>query len=234
VTYDDPRTGERVRERKIQEIPYEDLKDVRNRELAVVRAPRSGGQDAVTKYHGADNDDDQYHYTVRRRRTQEYARDRASYAPRGDDVYDRRPARRRSYDDYSDSDSSRESRRRRRHRPRDGDSSSKNSVRNNPARIQNEEDEGRCWYSEKARSDANFLEKNFDSSYDGIIAAAAGAAIGVVTARHYGGEKNKAARTLGAAAAGAAVFNAGENWFRVFTEERQEKKEAKQKEKRSY
>ncbi|KAI7554207.1 hypothetical protein KC343_g5427, partial [Hortaea werneckii] len=36
VTYDDPRTGERIKETRVQEVPYEEVNDVRNRELAVV------------------------------------------------------------------------------------------------------------------------------------------------------------------------------------------------------
>ncbi|KAF2219523.1 hypothetical protein BDZ85DRAFT_268596 [Elsinoe ampelina] len=78
--------------------------------------------------------------------------------------------------------------------------------------------QGRCWYSEKDRKDADFLEKHFDSSYDGIIAAAAGAAIGAMTANRFSKERKK--RNVAASAvAGAVAFNFAENHYRVFTED---------------
>ncbi|GAB7360702.1 hypothetical protein MBLNU230_g0579t1 [Neophaeotheca triangularis] len=50
---------------------------------------------------------------------------------------------------------------------------------------------GRCWYSLKPRREAGWIERNFDSSYDGVIAAAAGGAMGAITARGFtGGVRN--------------------------------------------
>lgn len=97
----------------------------------------------------------------------------------------------------------------------------------------------------KSRKDGNILERTFDSSYDGLFAAAAGAAIGAMTARHFREkipgcsnlenphgkssldpkeEKMKKRLALvGGAVVGAAGFNAAENRFRVFTEDRVER-----------
>lgn len=83
------------------------------------------------------------------------------------------------------------------------------------------------WYSMKKRRDGNFAERNFDSSYDGIIAGVAGAAIGAMTARRFGGEEKKGWKTLGGAAVGAVGANAAENWFRLYTEEKEEREERK-------
>ena len=97
-------------------------------------------------------------------------------------------------------------------------------------------EEGVLWYSCKSRKDASFFEKYFDSSYDGIFAAAAGAAIGAMgvrrmTLKHGVSEEESRAhenqvknrwKTAAGAVAGAAAFNAGENWFRVYTEAKAE------------
>ncbi|KAF4548420.1 Hypothetical protein D9617_28g065260 [Elsinoe fawcettii] len=94
---------------------------------------------------------------------------------------------------------------------------------------------GRCWYSEKERKDADFMEKHFDSSYDGIIAAAAGAAIGAMTANRFTKDEHHKKRTVAASAvAGAVAFNFAENHYRVFVEDEEyfkEKVKTKVKEK---
>jgi len=92
----------------------------------------------------------------------------------------------------------------------------------------------------KNRREGNLLERNFDSSYDGLIAAAAGAALGAITARNLDkdqfedasveGKRTKILKMVGGAVAGAAVLNVGENWYRVYTEEKEERKEEKEKE----
>jgi len=88
------------------------------------------------------------------------------------------------------------------------------------------------FYSGKKRRDANFMEKNFDSSYEGITAAIAGGLIGGMTARRFGGEENNKAKVLAGTALGAAGLNAAENWYRVYTEERAERKAEKQERRR--
>jgi len=89
------------------------------------------------------------------------------------------------------------------------------------------------FYSGKRRGDGNFLEKNFDSSYEGITAAIAGGLIGGMTARRFGGEENNKAKVLAGTAIGAAALNAGENWYRIFTEERAERKAEKKERRRN-
>ena len=87
------------------------------------------------------------------------------------------------------------------------------------------------WFTGEKRKHGSFAQRNFDSSYEGITAAIAGGLIGGMTARRFGGEDNSKVKTLAAVVGGAAAFNAGENWYRVKTEERAEKKE-KQREAR--
>ena len=221
VTYNDPRTGERVRERRVQEIPYVELQDVRQRELAAFgRRPRIQEQALVRRRDDSrDYREEDNPYTVRRStRRERFADDNYLPPPYPRRSEDHRPSQRRD-DSPSDSDSSRERRRRRRNHRR------ARSERGAPK--DQSDGEGICWYSHKKRSEANFLERNFDSSYDGLFAAGAGALIGAMTARRFGptGEDYKRWRTIGGAVAGAVAFNAAENHYRVYTEEREERKQ---------
>lgn len=228
------RSNDRVVERErryVREIPYEEIDDIRNRELAPFRAPYAPAQ--LERRDGYDRSYDGDYYDSRqiaRRNTlappivePRYERGGPS---RSSDARDRRrdyspPQRERQrreyYSDDSDSESSRERRRRRRHR----------RARSEAPANDDDDDGGRLWYSMKNRKDGNWLEKSFDSSYDGLLAAAAGAAIGAVTAKHFAGEENRKWKTLGSAVAGAAAFNGLENQYRVYTEVKQEKREKK-------
>ena len=231
VTYDDHRTGERVRERKIQEVPYEEIEQIRGQELALFRPPVARPRRDDREYYDRRAYDDNY-YSAR-----PPPRDRLA-PPLYDDRYARRSADRqrdRRRDDYRDrrrrddssdssSDSSRERRRRRRHRRAKSEQGG-SSHRNN-----NDEDEdddgGRLWWSNKPRKEGNWRERNFDSSYDGLIAAAAGAAIGGLTAKYFAGDEKKNWKIAGGAIAGGTAFNLAENKYRLYTEEREEEKEA--------
>ncbi|KAK5117838.1 hypothetical protein LTR85_008612 [Meristemomyces frigidus] len=236
VTYDDPRSGRRVRERRVQEVPYEELDNVRDRELALVSVPRD---QEVSRYRGSrqdDNNDDDYEVDrtlrrrVRDRRDDDgYLPPRRSYDDRNDNLapyhrgedYGRHGSRRRATSAYdeSDSDSSRE----RRHRRR------RSRARSEKAAPQQEEDTGgKLWFSMRDRREGNFAERNFDSSYDGLLAGAAGAAIGAITARRFGGTEKRGLKIIGGAVAGAAVVNSAENWFRVYTEVKEEEKGERQ------
>lgn len=235
VTYDDPRTGQRVRERRVQEMPYEELEDVRNRELALVRAPHDQEVSRYRRNPRESDDDEDYEVDqTTRRRVREW-RDDGGYLPprrsddernynlapyRRDDDYGRRGSRRRaaSARDDSDSDSFAD----RRHRRSGRAKSEKGAPK------QQDDGGGKLWYSMKDRREGNFAERNFDSSYDGLIAGAAGAAIGAITARRFGGSEKRGLKIIGGAVAGAAVVNAAENWFRIYTEEREERKEEKE------
>ncbi|RMY72565.1 hypothetical protein D0864_10398 [Hortaea werneckii] len=228
VTYDDPRTGERIKETRVQEVPYEEVNDVRNRELAVV--PERDAE----RYRHEDRrrrSDDEEIYWDKRRTTRQ--RDPSGSIPPlrryyEDPRYYSRPARRSSdydrqeygrrdrprYYEYDDYESSRERGSQRRHR----------RTRSERRPRDEGDEDGRLWYSERDRRDANIVEKTFDSSYDGLLAGAAGAAIGALTARHFAEDnKNRKWKTLGAAVAGGAAFNAAENRYRVYTEDRQSK-----------
>lgn len=122
-------------------------------------------------------------------------------------------------EDYSDRSRSR-SRSRRRHGRKHGHHEERKSK---------DVPTGRCWYSGKERKDADFLERNFDSSYDGIIAAAAGAAIGAMTSNRFSKE-HRARNAAGAAVAGAVAFNFAENWYSRFVEDEEDiKTKAKEK-----
>ena len=76
------------------------------------------------------------------------------------------------------------------------------------------------------------LDRDFDTSFDGVIAAAAGAGIGALTARRVGSrdnpykprEKPRPWKTVGGAVVGAAAFNAAENWLRGYVDDKVEGK----------
>ncbi|KAK5171983.1 uncharacterized protein LTR77_003620 [Saxophila tyrrhenica] len=217
VTYNDPRTGQRVRERRVQEIPDDELDNVRQRERAMVLGPR---RDRGPDYCG--EADDNYVRSPPRRNEDYLAVD--EYRPQRSRSYRGASSRRRSPSSSSASSSDSDYDRRRRHRSRH-----RRARSAKPARPESEDDDGILWYSGRSRKDGNFLERNFDSSYDGLFAAAAGAAIGAMTARRFahteGDEKNmKNVKTVGGLVAGAAAFNAAENRYRLFTEEKQERK----------
>ncbi|KAK3670544.1 hypothetical protein LTR78_009512 [Recurvomyces mirabilis] len=265
VEYTDTRTSPRVRETRIQEIPWEEVSQIRNRERALVRKdsspsppPQQYGQDDE-RYEPRRGQED---YTTRRVERQRHTDDAVvPYRRQADDDYDRRTTPRGAmsrYDNDSDSDSSYDHRRRRRRRGDDrrtrskyrSEAGSRRSQQQDQKQYQdqdpdqNDDNASRLWYSGKPRRDGSFFEKNFDSSYDGLIAAAAGAAMGAITYRNFTSsdadpklsemdpetKNQKILKTVAGAAAGAALFNAGENWYRIFTEEREAKMEKREQE----
>lgn len=185
--------------------------------------------------------------------TPDYRRTDPDYAQDDDRYYNSsRRSRRRDTPSYNDRDQSRDGGRRRRRnrarserRDRDPEHDSetgqtvlyKGQLPLNKNKLGREDENGKLWYSAKDRSQANFFEKHFDSSYDGLFAAAAGAAIGAMGVRRMicvpgiSEEENKAIaaknklKTLAGAVAGGMLFNAGENAFRVYTEEQSEYRE---------
>ncbi|KAK1076175.1 hypothetical protein LTR48_009148, partial [Friedmanniomyces endolithicus] len=158
---------------------------------------------------------------------------------RREDRYDRRAPRRddraaRDQDDTNNNNSDGESSHSRQRRPRrreggrarseDRSQTGRNRRGGGDKEKKNNEqqdDNGKLWYSMKNRREGNLLERNFDSSYDGLIAAAAGAALGAITARNLDkdqfedasveGKRTKILKMVGGAVAGAAVLNVGEN-----------------------
>ncbi|KAF2767629.1 hypothetical protein EJ03DRAFT_337480 [Teratosphaeria nubilosa] len=242
--YDDPRTSDRVRDRRVQEIPFDKIDAIGQRELAVVGLPSTAARELDRPRHASDESSYAVDQT-RTRRTREWA-DANGYLPRYDRsrqdlaYYRPRSSRRRDadYDRPSDDDSSREHRRDRRDRRARSDRDGRRGASASPANDQNQaqsrkpqnknnaanaaDNGGLMWYSMKARHDGNLIERTFDSSYDGLIAAGAGAAIGIITARSFAGQENHRWKTLGSAVLGAAAFNAIENRYRIYTEEKME------------
>ncbi|EMC93244.1 hypothetical protein BAUCODRAFT_26568 [Baudoinia panamericana UAMH 10762] len=234
--YDDQRYADRPRERRVQEVSWDQLDNIRNRELALVVPTLSD------RTNGRDRDEDYAPYAQQRDerdRHTDYDRALVRHNSADDDQQVSRRRDDRYYQDYdgdeSDEESSRERRRRRRrHEERYGRESGGGGGGKNPTAdrtLPPHETEGRLWYSMKERREGNFVERNFDSSYDGLIAAAAGAAIGAVTVRRFApGEegREKTLKAIGGALVGAAAFNCAENWFRVYTEEKEERQERKE------
>ncbi|KAH9830384.1 hypothetical protein Tdes44962_MAKER09040 [Teratosphaeria destructans] len=237
-TYDDPRANDRARDRRVQEIPFDQIDAIGQRELAVVRPPRPAAQELDREGHANGRS-----YAVdqtRTCRTREWADANGHLPPydrgRHDSAYYRPiPSRRRDkyHDRPSDDESSRERRRDRSDRRARSQRNGQKRDYAPPAQDQNQSepqqqnhagnhDDGLMWYSMKARRDGNLIERTFDSSYDGLLAAGAGAAIGIITARRFGGEENHRWKALGGAVIGAAAFNAIENQYRIYTEEKME------------
>lgn len=249
--YDEPRV--RRGNRAWEEIPWDEVEDVRNRELALVRRQDSRSPSPVSRAELVRYDDRAWDapeegeeaYTVRRvskyrdGELVSYRRSVDDYEYNGREPQIARPepyrGDRREYDEDRGERGGR--RPRRDHDDRRAYSERRSAVSRRHRRHDDEEsDQARLWYSEKDRRDANFFERTFDSSYDGLIAAAAGAAIGAITVRSFskddyarnpGEEKKKQflLKTAGGAVAGAALFNVAENKYRVYMEEREEQKE---------
>ncbi|KAK0273959.1 hypothetical protein LTS00_015601 [Friedmanniomyces endolithicus] len=275
VEYRDARTGNRVYERRVQEVPWEEISNVRNRELALVRRRDSSPEPETRRYEERspprrreeESTSQQDQRSPPRRREEEYTSQRGQRSRIGnddevvpyrrEDRYDRRAPRRddggaRDQDDNNDKNSDGQSARSHQRRPRqreggrarseDRSQTGRNRRGGGEKEKKNEQqdDNGKLWYSMKNRREGNLLERNFDSSYDGLIAAAAGAALGAITARNLDkdqfedasveGKRTKILKMVGGAVAGAAVLNVGENWYRVYTEEKEERKEVKEKE----
>ncbi|KAK0363549.1 hypothetical protein LTR91_022420 [Friedmanniomyces endolithicus] len=276
VEYRDARTGNRVYERRVQEVPWEEITNVRNRELALVRRRDSSPEPESRRYEERspprrreeESTSQRDQRSPPRRREDEYTSQRGQRSRNGnddevvpyrrEDRYDRRAPRRddraaRDQDDTNNNNSDGESSHSRQRRPRrreggrarseDRSQTGRNRRGGGDKEKKNNEqqdDNGKLWYSMKNRREGNLLERNFDSSYDGLIAAAAGAALGAITARNLDkdqfedasveGKRTKILKMVGGAVAGAAVLNVGENWYRVYTEEKEERKEEKEKE----
>ena len=192
MTYDDLRTGERVRKRGVQDIPAKEVDNVRQRELASLNKPEEQ-RDLVRRDLTSQN-------------LQPYDRPATQQRFPVDDF--RRPRRRNS---SLSSDASSPSRPPRRRPPRQTG------------------DRERRTRSEDIR---HRLDRDFDTSFDGVIAAAAGAGIGALTARRFGSrddrykpqDKSPPWKTVGGAVVGAAAFNAAENRLRGYVDDKVEGK----------
>ncbi|KAK1069346.1 hypothetical protein LTR74_004912 [Friedmanniomyces endolithicus] len=260
VEYRDARTGNRVYERRVQEVPWEEISNVRNRELALVRRRDSSPEPETRRYEERspprrreeESTSQQDQRSPPRRREEEYTSQRGQRSRIGnddevvpyrrEDRYDRRAPRRddggaRDQDDNNDNNSDGQSARSRQRRPRqreggrarseDRSQTGRNRRGGGEKEKKNEQqdDNGKLWYSMKNRREGNLLERNFDSSYDGLIAAAAGAALGAITARNLDKDQFEDASVEGKRTKILKM-----NWYRVYTEEKEERKEVKEKE----
>ena len=202
ATYDDPRTGERVHIRE-HESPSNYIDNEYDRQLAPVKY-------SYDHHYGSDS-----RSALTTRNLQDY--DRHARRRSEDYDYDDRPRRRRrsssrstnsSPDRYRSYDRRRDDRRDRRphslgtDRPRNGN------------------------FDQKA---GDFVDKNFDQSFDGLLAAAAGAGLGAVAShrlgksdrdRARGSSKDDTWKTVGSSVAGAALGNAAEKRYRQWREEK--------------
>ncbi len=168
VTYEDPRTGERWRERRIEEIADDEVESVRQRELGMVLAPRRGQDQAFYDDGRPDfyrRQDDFFNRPRGLRDDNSFAV--AQYPARRTRSLRRPAARRRSPSSSSESSDDSEYRSRRSRRDQRRARSAKPDV----ARENDDDKDG--------DDGSNFFERQFDRTCDGLIAAAAGAAIGV-------------------------------------------------------
>lgn len=220
--------------RTVYEIPYDQIDRVRDRELAAFNSSdrqdrpsqslvvRDKGQDDTFSY-----DDDDVGYTKRKTVRRERFADDAQLVPYGG--HDRQISRRASR--ASDEDDRDRQRRRRHRRARSEDNQARSDVKKGLKGVEEgaEEDEV---------EGADFFDRTFDVSLEGLITAVAGGALGAITARHFTSANNRDARrpgrskgstlkVVGGALAGAAALNAGEkqwqNWRMENEEEKQEK-----------
>jgi hypothetical protein len=90
----------------------------------------------------------------------------------------------------------------------------------------------------QGQDEGGFFQRKFDRGSDGIITAAAGAALGAITARHFGGPKefsdeaetrqgklSKNWKMIGGAVLGAAALNLAENKLKNSFEEQEKRNE---------
>lgn len=83
---------------------------------------------------------------------------------------------------------------------------------------------------DRRRSGEDFVDRNFDTSFNGLIAAAAGAGVGAFAARRAGGhnpyrpDTDSKWRSIGGATAGAAVGNVATKKFTQWSEREKEEK----------
>ena len=226
------------------------------------RGDKSRGQDEVSilrKSRTQDFGDYRYQENTRSSRYYNRGRTRPDEQYRSNQVYSSSPVRDRSVEQKDDNDSQRRARRRRNTVSADygyddrGNNGQRRSRSQREAQRQSNQDQPRqrgqnprSHSSGDERSDSDdpedFRTRNFDFSFDGWVTGAAGAAIGAITARHFGGPKDfspEAERqrqrestadrmrrnwmALGGAAVGAVVANVAETKLkRRFEEEHRE------------
>lgn len=227
-------------------MSYSELQRVRQRELQSLQQPRSS-QELARVGRSKTQDDDLYEDDAFDRASRSTAR-RKQYPDDG--YYDRRSRRRDSAPDYGDVDDSR-----RRRRRRDYDSQDDNQNRQQQTQQQYQQQQYRQPPYQKQQQtqqqrpkdnqapaqpnddadDEDGERQYFDRSSDGLISAAAGAALGAITTRHFASPKDFSAanntprgrqaknwKMLAGAVAGAAAFNMGEQAIKTYFEDQVE------------
>lgn len=208
--YEDPRTGDRIREYGVRHVP---VNDVRGDELATIPYNRGQADAAATAARSELSVQNLQRYNDR---MSNHRVSREHYNERGDYDYDDRsspPRRRRRSSSRSSAESSPPRRRRSTSRRR---SRSRSRSRDRRAHSLSDDGHGRR-KSDWDRNAEEFFNKNFDRSSNGAIAAAAGAGLGYWATKKFGGggdphrprDKNNW-RSIGGGVAGAALGNAVE------------------------
>ena len=154
---------------------------------------------------------------------------RGSRYTEDDQYYNRRSRRRDSAPDYGDVDQSRRSRRRKEREPQDDDQKQQQQQQSQQERRRQQQAPPHPDHDEGGE------RRLFDKGADGFITAAAGAAMGAITARHFAGPKEfspeeqtskgkfaKNWKMIAGAVAGAAAFNMGEQAIKTYFEEQSE------------
>lgn len=172
--------------------------------------------------------DDQMYGSSRDSQSRRY---RGRYAD--DDSYNYRRSRRRdSAPGWDDDGVGRRSRRR---RGRDAEPNDQQQQRQQLQKAQNQQQRQQEGESQETEGEGTERNSLFDRGSDGFITAAAGAALGAITARHFAhpkdfsaaentrqGQLKKNWKMIAGAVAGAAAFNMGEQAIKTYFEEQAE------------
>jgi hypothetical protein len=226
--YDDPRTGRR-RSSRPQDVSYSELQRIRQREMeSMLQSTKDQDQDFSPVKRSRTQGDEVYPGNAYDRTSRSMSRPSQNDE---NDGYDNQRSRRRrdSAPDYGDVGRSRRSRRRRERDTQDDNQNQQQQQQSQQERRRQQQAPPHPDHDESGE------RRLFDKGSDGLITAAAGAAMGAITARHFAGPKDfsRAEQTpkgryarnwkmIAGAVAGAAAFNMGEQAFKTYFEEQAE------------
>ena len=237
---------------RVRDVSYSELQSIREQELGSMDRARSNEDMAMVRRSRTQDDQpssNQDMAAVRRSRTQDdqfYGNDTDSRANRqtgrrdrykDDTDYDyRRSRRRESAPGYGGRDGAE----RRSGRSERGSQANDQQVAPYQQKQQQQQQQNQDKGQEGAEEPDNrgFFERKFDRGSDGVITAAAGAALGAITARHFFGPKefsqeaetrqgklSKNWKMIGGAVLGATALNLAQNKLKTSFEEQDERNE---------
>ncbi|CAK4007055.1 Hypothetical predicted protein [Lecanosticta acicola] len=236
ITYKDQSTGERKRETRVrrlqpweQESAYSDghagaawMRSLRGEdaqnETSSALVPRKSEDQQLATPDQQDPDNDVASYRRRRVEKSRYRDHRSAPSDSGS-----RPRRREQQQQQQERQSQSQSRRKRdEDKPPQRGQNSNRSAQDSKNQDKNT----------KNQDKGNFLSRNFDSSFDGLLSAAAGAGIGAIGGRAFAertDEGRKKYSTVTGAVAGALAANFAENkaaeWMREKQQDAEEGKD---------